>query len=56
MRPTTVCPPKGDPAPITLPQELPATIAVTVHPDEVAKDFLELVSTVVGVGDGAKGD
>jgi hydroxymethylpyrimidine pyrophosphatase-like HAD family hydrolase/energy-coupling factor transporter ATP-binding protein EcfA2 len=47
-------PAKWDPAPITLPQELPAAIAVTVHPDEVAKDFLELVSTVVGVGDGAQ--
>jgi HAD superfamily hydrolase (TIGR01484 family) len=47
-------PAKWDPAPITLPQELPAAIAVTVHPDEVAKDLLELVSTVVGVGDGAQ--
>jgi HAD superfamily hydrolase (TIGR01484 family) len=47
-------PAKWDPAPITLPQELPAAIAVTVHPDEMAKDFLELVSTVVGVGDGAE--
>jgi hypothetical protein len=41
------------PAPLTLPQELPASIAVTVHPEEVAPDFLELVSTVIGVGDGA---
>jgi hydroxymethylpyrimidine pyrophosphatase-like HAD family hydrolase/energy-coupling factor transporter ATP-binding protein EcfA2 len=47
-------PAKWDPAPIMLPQELPAAIAVTVHPDEVAKDFLEMVSTVVGVGDGAQ--
>lgn len=46
-------PAKWDPAPITLPQELPAFIAVTVHPDEVAPDFLELVSTVVGVGEGS---
>ena len=42
-----------NPAPLTLPQELPASIAVTVHPEEVAPDFLELVSTVIGVGDGA---
>jgi HAD superfamily hydrolase (TIGR01484 family) len=42
-----------NPAPLTLPQELPAAIAVTVHPEEVAPDFLELVSTVIGVGEGA---
>jgi HAD superfamily hydrolase (TIGR01484 family) len=46
-------PAKWHPAPLTLPQELPASIAVTVHPEEVAPDFLELVSTVIGVGDGA---
>jgi HAD superfamily hydrolase (TIGR01484 family) len=46
-------PAKWDPAPVTLPRELPAAIAVTVHPEEVSKDFLYLVSTVVGVGDGA---
>ena len=40
-------------APVTLPRELPGVIAVTVHPEEVAPDFLALVSTVVGVGDGA---
>ena len=34
---------------------LPAAIGVTVHPDEVAPDFLALVSTVVGVGEGAPG-
>ena len=46
-------PAKWDPAPVTLPRELPAAIAVTVHPEEVAPDFLTLVSTVVGVGEGA---
>ena len=37
----------------TLPRELPGVIAVTVHPEEVAPDFLGSVSTVIGVGDGA---
>jgi len=46
-------PAKWDPAPVTLPTELPAAIAVTVHPDEIAREFLDLVSTVIGVGDGA---
>ena len=46
-------PAKWDPAPVTLPRELPASIAVTVHPEEVAPDFLALVSTVVGVGEKA---
>jgi HAD superfamily hydrolase (TIGR01484 family) len=46
-------PAKWDPAPVTLPQELPAVIAVTVHPEEVAADFLGLVSTIIGVGNGA---
>ena len=46
-------PAKWDPAPVTLPQELRAVIAVTVHPEEVSRDFLELVSTVVGVGEGS---
>jgi hydroxymethylpyrimidine pyrophosphatase-like HAD family hydrolase len=43
-----------DPAPVTLPTELPATIAVTVHPDQIAADFLAMVSTVIGVGPGAR--
>src|SRR5262245_1041336 len=43
-----------DPASITLPTELPATIAVTVHPDQLAVDFLKMVSTVIGVGPGAR--
>jgi hypothetical protein len=47
-------PAKWDPAPVTLPKELPAAIAITVHPEAVARDFLELVSTVVGVGDGSR--
>jgi hypothetical protein len=46
-------PAKWDPAPITLPKHLPAAIAVTVHPEEISRDFLEAVSTVVGVGDGS---
>ena len=46
-------PAKWDPAPVTLARELPASIAVTVHPEEVAPDFLALVSTVVGVGEKA---
>ena len=44
-------PANWDAAPVTLPQKLPAAIAVTVHPEEVSRDFLELVSNVVGVGD-----
>jgi HAD superfamily hydrolase (TIGR01484 family) len=36
--------------PGTLPQELKGTIGVTVHPEAVAKGFLQLVSLVVGVG------
>jgi hypothetical protein len=28
--------------------------AVTVHPEEVARDFLDLVTTIVGVGDGSR--
>lgn len=46
-------PAKWDPAPVSLPQELPASIAVTVHPEEVSPDFLKLVSTVLGVGEKA---
>jgi energy-coupling factor transporter ATP-binding protein EcfA2 len=48
-------PAKWRAAPTTLPRELPAAIAVTVHPEEVAREFLSLVSTVIGVGDGASG-
>ena len=46
-------PARWDPAPVTLPKELPAAIAVTVHPEQVAPAFLDMVSTVVGVGEGA---
>ncbi len=46
-------PAKWDPAPVTLTQEMPAVIAVTVHPEEISLDFLKLVSTVVGVGNGS---
>jgi HAD superfamily hydrolase (TIGR01484 family) len=45
-------PAKWHPAPVTLPRELPGVVAITVHPEEVAPDFLDLVSTVIGVGDG----
>ncbi|HEX5931053.1 MAG TPA: HAD family hydrolase [Methyloceanibacter sp.] len=47
-------PANWDPAPVSLPQELPAAIAVTVHPEEVAAEFLKMVTTVVGVGEQAK--
>lgn len=46
-------PAQWDLAPVTLPQELPAVIAVTVHPEAVARQFLAMVSTVVGVGEEA---
>jgi hydroxymethylpyrimidine pyrophosphatase-like HAD family hydrolase len=39
--------------PLTLPKELPAAIAVTVHPDSVAHDFLRSISVAIGVGDGS---
>jgi HAD superfamily hydrolase (TIGR01484 family) len=41
------------PAPLALPQEFPALVAVTVHPEALAPELLKLVSTVVGVGKGA---
>lgn len=47
-------PAKWDPAPVTLPREFPAAIAVTVHPEELSAQFLELVSMVIGVGDDAQ--
>jgi hypothetical protein len=37
----------------TLPQELPATILVTVHPDAVAPEALALVETILAIGDTA---
>lgn len=39
------------PAGLSLPQDMPATIAVTVHPESVSRPFLELVDTCVGVGE-----
>ncbi len=36
--------------PFTLPQELPPTIFVTVHPDAVSSHALALIHTVLGVG------
>lgn len=47
-------PANWQPAPLTLPREMPAVIGVTVHPEAVAPDFLALVSTVVGVGEKAR--
>jgi HAD superfamily hydrolase (TIGR01484 family) len=47
-------PANWDPAPLTLPQELSAVVAVTVHPEEVAPKFLAMVSTVLAVGEGAQ--
>jgi hypothetical protein len=46
-------PARWEPAAVTLPRELFGTIAVTVHADELAPDFLDLVTTVVGVGESA---
>jgi Helicase HerA, central domain len=40
-------PAKRDPAPLSLPRELPAMIAATVHPEEVATDFLALVFVAI---------
>ena len=44
-------PAKWQPAPLTVPQEMPATILITVHPEELSPELLELVETVIGVGD-----
>lgn len=38
------------PAAITLPRDMPATIFVTVHPEQVSPDVLDTVKTVIGVG------
>jgi HAD superfamily hydrolase (TIGR01484 family) len=40
--------------PLTLPRELPSAILVTVHPKSVARAALDLVDTVIGVGDAAR--
>jgi HAD superfamily hydrolase (TIGR01484 family) len=37
-----------------LPRELPRSILVTVHPDEVSHEALELVEIILGVGDEAQ--
>jgi hypothetical protein len=47
-------PAKWNPAPVTLPKEFPAAIAITVHPDELSPHLLDIVSTVVGVGSGGR--
>jgi HAD superfamily hydrolase (TIGR01484 family) len=41
------------PAPLTLPQEFLALVAVTVHPEALPPELLKLVATAVGVGKGA---
>jgi len=47
-------PASWEPAPISLPQQFPAAIAVTVHPGALARNFLRLVSYVIGVGEGVQ--
>jgi len=47
-------PARSDVVAATLPQELKGVIAVTVHPEEIAKGFLDLVTTFVGVGDAGR--
>jgi hydroxymethylpyrimidine pyrophosphatase-like HAD family hydrolase/energy-coupling factor transporter ATP-binding protein EcfA2 len=37
-----------------LPQELPALVAITVHPEALASDMSKRVSTIIGVGKGAR--
>lgn len=44
-------PAQWQPAPLTLPREMPATILVTVHPEELSPELLGMVQTVIGVGD-----
>ncbi len=39
-----------DPAPVTLPREMPATILVTVHPEALSADVLQAVESVIGIG------
>jgi HAD superfamily hydrolase (TIGR01484 family) len=39
-----------NPAGLSLPRELPGLILVTVHPDQLSKDLLDSVETVIGVG------
>ncbi len=46
-------PAKWKPAPLTLPRDMPATILLTVHPEEIAAELLEAVETVVAVGESA---
>jgi hypothetical protein len=43
-------PASWEPAPATLPREMPATILVTVHPESLAEEVIRSVSSVVGVG------
>jgi len=37
-----------------LPQELPSSLIVTVHPDALSPDVLRLIDIVIGVGEGAQ--
>jgi hypothetical protein len=43
-------PAEWDPAPVTLPREIPATILVTVHPEALAPDVVGAVEGLIGVG------
>jgi hydroxymethylpyrimidine pyrophosphatase-like HAD family hydrolase len=39
-----------DPAPVTLPREMPAIMLVTVHPEALAPDVVSAIESVIGVG------
>ena len=39
-----------DPAPITLPREMPATILVTVHPEALSREVVTAVESMIAVG------
>ena len=43
-------PAEWDPAPLSLPRELPGVILVTVHPDQLSKELLGSIETLIGVG------
>ena len=47
-------PASSDVATVTLPKALPATIYVTVHPDQMSQEALEGVETVLAVGEEAQ--
>jgi hydroxymethylpyrimidine pyrophosphatase-like HAD family hydrolase len=39
-----------DPAPVTLPREMPATILVTVHPESLSGEVIKSVESIIGIG------